>query len=138
MGFNHVQLVGRLVADPELRHTQSGDAVVGFRLAVDRNFSKEADFFGCTAWRKTAAIIAEYCRKGSQVAIYGSIQNRKYQTREGEDRTVTEVQVQQVQLLGSPKEGGVTKGEQNNPDPGYSNGHSGGGLTAENDDDLPF
>ena len=84
LNLNKVILAGRLTADPELKQTQSGIAVVSFSIAVNRRFASrdsqqgqpEADFFRVTAWRSTAEFIAKYFHKGSAICITGSIQNR--------------------------------------------------------------
>ncbi len=74
--LNKVVLVGRLTHDPELRHTQSGNAVASFTLAVDRSFTnqqgeKEADFINIVVWRKQTEACAEYLKKGSMAAVVG-------------------------------------------------------------------
>ena len=78
--FNKVILGGRLTADPELKTTQSGIAVVSFSIAVNRRYKNaaqqtEADFFNVTAWRSTAELVARYFRKGSSICVVGTIQN---------------------------------------------------------------
>lgn len=107
--INRVILVGRLVADPELRKTQSGASVASFRLAVERRKTKdgkqETDFFNITAWQKTADLICQYLKKGSLVGIDGRLQNRSYETQSGEKRYVTEVIAETVQFLESKKDG---------------------------------
>lgn len=107
--INRVILVGRLVADPDLRKTQSGTSVASFRLAVERRKTKdgkqETDFFNITAWQKTADLIYQYLRKGSLVGIDGRLQNRSYETQSGEKRYVTEVITETVQFLESKKDG---------------------------------
>ncbi len=81
--INQVVLVGRLTKDPELRYTAEGAAVTTVTLAVARNFRNaeggiDADFVPCVLWRKTAEHTANYCRKGSMVAVTGRIQTRRY------------------------------------------------------------
>lgn len=133
--INRVILIGRLVADPEAKYTQSGLAVCNFRLAVERNFKnaegeKETDFINCVAWRKTAELIAEYCKKGHLIGVDGSLQMRRYETREGEKRTTYEVQCDSVQFLESKgfKGSGVGESREQIPPDNY----------AEMDQDLPF
>ncbi|MEW6236117.1 MAG: single-stranded DNA-binding protein [Candidatus Omnitrophota bacterium] len=102
--MNHIVLIGRLTADPEIRMTQSGIPVANFQLAVDRRFKnangeRETDFIRIVAWRKLAELIRDYTHKGYLVAVDGSLQVRRYQTPEGENRTVYEVQADNVQFL---------------------------------------
>ena len=82
--LNRVILMGRLVADPELRQTTSGISVASFRIAVDRNFQskgsaeRQADFIPCVAWRQTAEFVSKYFSKGRMIAVEGSLQSRSY------------------------------------------------------------
>ena len=104
--LNVVVLMGRLVADPELKTTQSGNSVCTFRIAVDRGYTakdeeRNADFFTITAWRKTAEFICKYFQKGSLIAIEGSLQTRQYQDKSGSNRTATEVLASRVSFAGS-------------------------------------
>ena len=102
--MNRVILIGRLTRDPEIRYTQSGIAVANFSIAVDRRFKnangeKETDFINIVAWRKQAELVGEYVKKGYMIAVDGSLQMRKYQTREGENRTTFEVLADNLQFL---------------------------------------
>ena len=103
--LNVVALMGRLVYDPELKTTQSGTNVCSFRIAVDRSFTRQgeerkADFIDVTAWRQTAEFVSKYFRKGSMIAIEGSLQTRQYQDKNGNNRTATEVLASQVSFCG--------------------------------------
>ena len=95
--LNKIFLQGRLVADPELRHTQSGVAVASFRLAVDRDFKdretgeRKADFFNVVAWRQTGEFVSRFLAKGRLALVEGTLQNREYTDRDGNRRTATEV-----------------------------------------------
>jgi len=109
--MNHVILMGRMVQDPELRHTQSGIPVVSFRIAVDRRFSKDkgerqADFIDIVAWRQTAEFVQKYFAKGRMIAVHGSLQVREWQDKDGNRRWSTEVQADQVYFTGEKREGG--------------------------------
>ena len=106
--MNQVVLIGRLCADPELRYTNNGTAVANFTLAVDRRFSKEkqADFINIVAWKAQAENCAKYIAKGSQVAVEGRIQTRKYQDRDGNNRTAFEVVANSVQFLSRMRQPG--------------------------------
>ncbi|MGC9327442.1 MAG: single-stranded DNA-binding protein [Candidatus Hinthialibacter sp.] len=102
--INRIVLVGRLVADPEVRYTQNGIAVASFRIAVDRPFrsaggERQTDFINIVAWRKLAELMGQYMKKGRLIGVDGSLQMRKYQTKEGENRTVYEVQADTIQFL---------------------------------------
>ncbi|HCT3335133.1 single-stranded DNA-binding protein [Enterococcus faecalis] len=104
--INNVTLVGRLANDVDLRYTSSGLAVGQFRLAVNRNFTnqsgeREADFISCAIWRKAAESLANYARKGSLLGITGRIQTRNYDNQQGQRVYVTEVIVENFQLLES-------------------------------------
>lgn len=104
--LNVVVLTGRLVADPELKTTQSGNSVCTFRVAVDRTYTpkgeeRKADFIDIVAWRQTAEFICKYFQKGSMIAIDGSIQTRSYQDKQGSNRTKVEVLANNVSFCGS-------------------------------------
>ena len=84
--LNVVALMGRLVADPELKTTQSGNSVCTFRVAVDRSYApqgeeRQADFITVTAWRKTAEFICKYFQKGSMISVQGRLETRQYQDK---------------------------------------------------------
>ena len=95
--LNKIFLQGRLVADPELRHTQSGVAVASFRLAVDRDFKdretgeREADFINVVAWRQTGEFVSRFLTKGRMAIVEGKLQTRDYTDRDGNRRYATEV-----------------------------------------------
>lgn len=94
--LNVVALMGRLVADPELRHTPNGVATCTFRIAVDRNFvrqgeERKADFIDIVAWRQSAEFVCRYFRKGNLIAVNGSLQTRNYEDKNGNKRTAYEV-----------------------------------------------
>jgi single stranded DNA-binding protein (ssb) len=102
--INRVVLVGRLVRDPELRYTQSGAAVASFTVAVNRSFTnsqgeRDADFIGCTIWRKAAENFVNYTHKGSLVGIDGRIQTSSYDNQQGERVYRTDVIVENFSLL---------------------------------------
>ena len=102
--LNRVILIGRLVADPELRYTQSGTAVTNFRLAVDRSFTnqsgeRETDFIPIVVWDRQAETCAIYLNKGRLVAVDGRMQVRSYDAQDGSRRWITEVVAQDVRFL---------------------------------------
>ena len=103
--LNRVVLIGRLVADVELRYTPSGIANATFRLAVNRSFKRDgqpdADFIGCVAWRQLAETCANYLRKGRLCAVEGRIQTRNYENNEAKRLYVTAVIADNVRFLES-------------------------------------
>jgi len=108
--LNVVAIMGRLVADPELKTTQQGTNVCRFRIACDRNFAKpgeqrQADFIPVTAWRQTAEFVCKYFQKGSLIAIEGSLQTRQYQDKQGNNRTAVEVLANNISFAGSKATG---------------------------------
>jgi single-strand DNA-binding protein len=125
--MNKVILMGRLTRDPEVRYTQGNNtAVCSFGLAVNRRFKQEgqpdADFINVVAWAKTAEFVSKYFAKGQQVAVFGHLQTRTYDDKEGKKVHVTEVVAEEVYFADSKKE--ETKSE--------------GFMTLEADSSLPF
>ena len=109
LNLNKVVLAGKLVADPELKQTASGIAVVTLRLAINRRYqSKAAD--------GTPQQQAEFFHKGSSLCVTGSIQTRTYQDQQGQNRTATEVVVDEAMFVDSKAEAGG----QYMPDPGFA------------------
>ena len=102
--MNNVVLIGRLTADPELKHTQNDNAVTGFSIAVDRPYQKsgeerQADFIDIVAWRGTAEFICKYFKKGRKIAVQGAIQTRSYTDKDGNKRKAFEVLAERVVLM---------------------------------------
>ncbi len=104
-GETVITVVGNLVDDPELRFTPSGAAVANFRIAsTPRTFDRqsnewkdgEALFLSCAVWRQAAENVAESLQKGMRVVVQGRLKQRSYETREGEKRTVVELDVDEV------------------------------------------
>lgn len=107
--LNSVCLMGRLGADPELKATQNGVSVTRFRIAVDRTFQsrgqeKQTDWIDIVAWRNTAEFVTRYFRRGSMIAVQGSLQTRQYTDRDGSKRTAVEVVADSV-FFGAPAAG---------------------------------
>ncbi|MBA2337474.1 MAG: single-stranded DNA-binding protein [Acidimicrobiia bacterium] len=103
MTTNSVTLVGNLVDDPELRFTPSGVAMVKVRFAVNRRFrdrndewQEETSFFGGTCWRDMAENVAESLTKGMRVIVTGSLEQRSWETQEGDKRSVVEVRIDEI------------------------------------------
>ncbi|MEA3363454.1 MAG: single-stranded DNA-binding protein [Thermodesulfobacteriota bacterium] len=108
MSVNKVILVGNLGKDPDLRYTPSGDAVVTFSLATterykdrDGNKQSKTEWHNMVAWRQLAEICGKYLHKGKQIYIEGKIQNRSYDDRDGNKRYISEVVINEMQMLGS-------------------------------------
>lgn len=111
--LNKVILVGRLVADPEHRMTQSGKGVANLRVAVDRKGrEKETDFFDVTAWGQSADFACTYLSKGRLVAVEGRLQVRQYTDKDNQQRKVWEVVADTIQPLDSGKSKGESGGAQ--------------------------
>ncbi|MCL5104680.1 MAG: single-stranded DNA-binding protein [Armatimonadetes bacterium] len=124
--LNVVVLMGRMVADPELKYTPSGIAVCSFRIAVDRMVKsetgeKQADFIDIVAWRHSAEFVANYLGKGRVVAIQGRIQTRSWVQPDGQKRFKTEVVADRVQGgFDKPREGGPAQGAASASEPGMA------------------
>ncbi len=111
MSINRVILMGRLVADPELKTTGTGISVTSFRIAVDRSYAKQgeerkADFFDIVCWRGTAEFVCRYFGKGSLIALEGKLQSRTYQANDGSNRNITEIVADNVSFTGEKREQG--------------------------------
>ena len=147
--FNLVVLTGRLTADPELRTTQSGVANVNFSIAVQRPYRSGeetiTDFINIVAWRQRAEFVSKYFKKGNLIGIEGSIQTRKYQDKDGNNRTVFEVVANNVQFV-ETKRSNSNNVNINTEDPLPQFEQNLNSLNAANnfteidgcDDDLPF
>ena len=105
--FNKVILMGRLVADPELKQTNGGVSVANFTIAVDRKYNKgeekQADFINIVAWRETAEFICKYFAKGSAILIDGGLITRSWTDQQGNKRYATEVVVHEATFCESKK-----------------------------------
>lgn len=106
--LNRIILIGRLVKNPEMRHTPNGVPVATFRLAVDRRPSpggeRETDFIDIVTFSKVAESCNNQLTKGRLVAVDGRLQIRSYETKDGQRRRVAEVVAQNVQFLDWPRE----------------------------------
>ena len=114
--LNKVFLQGRLVADPELRHTQQGTPVASYRLAVDRGYkskdpnAQNADFINVVSWRNTAEFVSRYFTKGRMMLVEGRLQMRDYTDRDGNRRVAAEVVTDNVYFCDSPRRDGPPSG----------------------------
>jgi single-strand DNA-binding protein len=142
-GDTQITVVGNLVDDPELRFTPSGAAVANFRIAsTPRSFDKqtnewkdgEALFLSCSVWRQAAENVAESLQKGMRVVVQGNLRSRQYETREGEKRTVFEIQVDEVGPSLRYATAKVTR-TQRSGGSSYGGGQQGGGQANPSDND---
>lgn len=106
--MNSVVLVGRLVADPELKEVGEEGKVVNFTLAVSRNFKNadgviEADFINCNVWNQRAITLNEYCHKGDLIGVEGVLQTSSYEDKDKIKRYKTDVRVSNIIFLGTKK-----------------------------------
>ena len=139
--MNNICLLGRLTVDPELKTTPNGVNVTSFNIAVDKytNGERKADFIPIVAWRATAEFITKYFKKGNLIGIEGSIQTRRYQDRDGNNRTAFEVVVNQAQFVESKRDAAPGAGVPSEP-ASFSNADANdfADLGDATDDDLPF
>ena len=147
MGLNVVAIVGRLVADPQLRQTNGGKNVASFRVAVDRNRKDpsgqtQADFLDVVAWEKTADFVCRYFQKGSMIAIDGRLQSRNYQDRNGNNRQAVEIVANGINFAGSKVSAPSSEPDVERPSAPspatYAAGNNDDFALIEDDGDLPF
>ncbi|MBO5910206.1 MAG: single-stranded DNA-binding protein [Clostridia bacterium] len=135
--MNKVFLIGNLTRDPELSTTNSGISVCRISIAVSRRFanadgSRETDFFNVVAWRAIAENCAKYLKKGSKIAVMGSIQNRSYEGTDGTKRYTTDITAEEIEFLS-------TKGDETASDSAMHNEPDTGLQPIDDDDNtLPF
>lgn len=138
--MNKVYLIGNLTRDPEVSETGSGLTLCRFSIAVNRNYSgsdgeRQTDFFNITVWRALAENCGKYLKKGSKVAVVGSLQNRSYEDKDGNKRNVTDIVANEVEFLSSKSSG---EGD-DEPAPRRSSASKKPELEVMTDDDtLPF
>jgi len=114
--LNSVQLIGRLVADPELRYTQKGAPVCDFRIASSRRYKnretgeqqEDTLFINVVAWRRQAELANDFLKKGSAVLIEGRLRSRQWESAQGEKRSAVEVVARRIQFLDLPQAGTTT------------------------------
>jgi len=143
--LNHIAIMGRLTRDPELRSTNSGTAVATFTLAVDRDYKgsdgeKQTDFIECVAWRSTAEFISKYFSKGRMAVVVGALHSRKWQDKQGNNRTTWEVKVDNIYFGESKRESDGSAQYQSTPgNPAPASQPSAyDGFEEIEDEDLPF
>jgi single-strand DNA-binding protein len=148
-GDTTITIIGNLVGDPELRYTPTGQAVATFRVAstpryMDRatNEWKDGDslFLSCNVWRQAAENVAESLTRGMRVIVSGRLRQRSYETKEGEKRTVYEVEVDEVGPSLRNASAKVTRSSRSGGDGGFGGGQRagqggyGGGAGGRSDD----
>ena len=155
--MNNVNLIGRLTKAVDLRYTQNGVAYGSFTIAVNRRFKnqngeREADFINCVIWKKGAENLANFTHKGSLIGVSGAIQTRNYDNQQGQRVYVTEVLVENFDLLESRKtaDNGVLNSGGINTQSYNKNQNLGGNFANDDpftadgdsydvsDEDLPF
>ena len=142
-GDTTITVVGNLTADPELRFTPSGAAVANFTVAsTPRTFDRqsqewkdgEALFLRCNVWRQAAENVAESLTRGSRVIVTGRLKQRSFETKEGEKRTVIELDVEEVGPSLKYAAAKVNKTQRGSSGGGFGGGSGSGGGGAANDD----
>ena len=106
--LNHIEIMGNLVADPEMRTTSAGVKVASFRIACERDYAapgaqKETDFVDCVAWREKAEFLCGYFSKGKPILVSGRLQIRKWEDREGNKRSSAEIVAENLYFAGGEK-----------------------------------
>ena len=135
--LNKCILMGRLVADPELRRTNSGTAVCSFTLAVNRGYAKngeqpQADFIDIVTWQSTAEFVSKWFKKGMQVAVSGRLQTRTWEDRDGGKRKAVEVVAEEVHFADTKKQEAAAPAAGRSADP------FAGHFVEVDDDEDPF
>lgn len=149
--LNVIAVMGRLVADPELRTTPNGVSTTTFAVACDRNFVKagaerQTDFFDIVAWRQTAEFACKYFRKGQLIALNGSLQTRTYEDKEGKKRKVYEIVADNLHFAEPKNSSANTQQNASAPParavsqeaPSYSAGAPDDFAVIDDSEDLPF
>ncbi|MDR0934932.1 MAG: single-stranded DNA-binding protein [Erysipelotrichaceae bacterium] len=139
--INRVVLVGRLVRDPELRKTTTGNAVCSFTIAVDNRMkgpdgSRTTSFLPCVAWSQLADTVSKYARKGMLVGVEGRLNQRSYDRKDGTKATAIDIICDSVQFL-EPKSANSNTGEEIFSDSPQESGKNLDSIDIP-DDDLPF
>lgn len=116
--LNHLAIMGRLAADPELRRTNSGAAVTSFRIAVTRDYTPQGqetqtDWFDVVAWRSTAEFVARNFTKGRKIVVKGRLESREWTDKHGSKRTAVEIIADNVYFADSKKQDGTASRDEN-------------------------
>lgn len=141
--MNSVNIIGNIGHDLELRYTGSGKAVLNFNIAVS-DFRDETDWFRVTLWNKQAENTAEYCRKGSKVAVSGRLTTNQFTNKEGQEVKQVEIVGINIDFLTHQKESSQNNDKKGSDNPfkdidyGKENPFESNDVTDINDGDLPF
>jgi single-strand DNA-binding protein len=136
-GDTQITIVGNLVDDPELRFTPNGQPVAKFRIASTPRFRDQASgewkdgeslFLTCNVWRQAAENVAESLQRGMRVIVQGRLKQRSYETREGEKRTVYEIEADEVGPSLKNATAKVNKTQRQGGGGGFGGGGQGGGF----------
>ena len=151
--LNVVAIMGRLVADPELRTTPAGQSVCSFRIACDRSYAqqgqqRQADFIDIVAWRQQADFVSKYFKKGNMIAVEGSLQTRQYQDKNGNNRTAVEVVANNISFAGAKRQDSqnapsyeqqtISHVQQAKAQSGFAQGSTDDFAVIDDNYDLPF
>lgn len=138
--LNRIDIMGRLVRDPEMRRTNSGKPVTSFTLAVDRDFAKgEVDFIDCVAWNNTAEFVNSYFEKGRMAVVSGRLQFREWTDKNGNKRRNAEVIADNVYFGDSKKDSAPSGTSKLDEFSAYAENALGDGFVEVDDDgELPF
>ena len=129
--MNNIQLLGRITKDLELKTTTSGKSVCSFDIAVTRKFNKEiTDFIPCVVWDKNCETMCKFVKKGQLIAIDGSLYTRKYEDKNGNNRTAYEVNVNNFYFAENKKSANVDV--QADPLNAVANNLNNAGVSAKN------
>ncbi|HBE72579.1 MAG TPA: single-stranded DNA-binding protein [candidate division Zixibacteria bacterium] len=145
--LNRAFLIGRLTKDPDVRQTTNGTPVANFSIAINRRFrsptgeiKEETTYVGIVAWQKLADLCRQYLAKGRAVLVEGKLQNRSWETEDGQKRSTLEVRADRIEFLEreyraeapphQPETGVAAPAAEPYAEPAADNGKS--------DDDLPF
>lgn len=143
MAVNKCIFIGRLTDDPSVRYMPNGDPVANFSIAVNEKYKdksgeqrEKTEYIRVVAYRRTAEIIGQYCKKGDQIYIEGKLQTRKWSDKSGQDHYTTEIIADQIQMLGSKEDRGQR--EQQSEKPGRFPDPQPNHDPQTFDDDIPF
>jgi single-strand DNA-binding protein len=146
-GDTVITIIGNLTADPELRFTPSGAAVANFTVAsTPRTFDRQSNewkdgetlFMRCSVWRDAAENVAESLQRGMRVIVAGRLKSRSYETKEGEKRTVVEMDVDEIGPSLRSATAKVNKTQRGGGGGGFGGGQQGGGWSGGGQSDDPW
>jgi single-strand DNA-binding protein len=134
--MNIITVAGRLTKDAELRHTQSGETVCSFSVADDQGRDKKAIFWNASLWGKRAEALQPYLTKGASVTVVGTVSEREFTDKEGQQRKSQDVRVQDIALQGGRQQGEAPAPQRQaaapRPAPAATSGFE------DMEDDIPF